>query len=728
MGSQICACWRRAGLDGIVVCVSWRQAWWTGKSLVAARRGRAGIADPAGAGYPAGDSPRQATVIVTATLFLVFVARATDADAIGGWREVLFVAAGFVIPMLYAFPGTRRLAGRYRWWLLAAQAAATWVPVALFGGLWVAGMGGLLAGLVLLSLPAPLSWLVAGGLLAAEIVVRGVVTGLPYAEIGFPYTWSAAAWLVLVSVDDGLMFFGLVRLAQIAGEVRQARGRFAELAVAGERADAAAQFQAAVGERLAAVAAMAAAARLALPGDPAHARARVAAAGTAARQAVATARSMTGARRASPPPELPPPAGQAVIGARLAWAVLVVVLTAFAAIDVVNAIAGHYRVQPAAFLLGASILAAALQLYQSRPVPGGGRARWWRLALLLQALLVFASYLPVIDVYGGSMAGFLAGAILLVVRGWRRWAGYVAVVTTWTVLFVALPQQGVTLSQRLAPPAVAYVAASLAGTGLLAYGLSWLAGLARRLEEMQSGLARMAVLQERLRVARDVHDLLGLGLSAIALKADLIGRLIGRDDARAAAEIEEVSRISAAARAELRQVTGNGQLLSLAGELAAARQILGSAGVEVDAGLPAGQLPQAAAAVLAVVLREAVTNILRHTAATACTIRVTAADGLLRLRVSNDGIAPEPATAPPPPGQPDLRVSRASPPGSGERAGSGLANLASRLADAGGRLTSRQAGGRFDLVAEIPLQGGAGQAGALAGPASPPLEPGRPGG
>jgi two-component system sensor histidine kinase DesK len=690
--------------------MSWRRAGRTGTRYVLGRFSRGAPPAPAGTSYPAvGDPSRQATAIVAATLFLLFVARAAAAELVGGWHQTAFIAAIAVIPMLYAFPATRRFAQRHRWWLLAAQAVLTWVPVVLFGGSWVGGPGGVLAGLVLLSLSAPLSWLTAAGLLVAEVVARTVVTGLPYKEFGFPQAWAAAAWLVIAWVDDGLVFFGMVRLAQIVGEVREARGLSEQLAVAGERVEAAAQFQAAVGEQLAAVAAMAATAGHDLPGDPAGARSRIAEAGAAAREAAAKARSMTGAHRAAPPPQVPAPVGHAVISARLAWVVLVAVLTGFTSLSVVYAIVGHYPARSTAFLLGAAFLAAALQLYQSRPVPGGGRARWWQAALILQALLVFATFLPFVGVYGASMAGFLAGSVLLVVRGWPRWAGYAGVVTAWTVLYIAVSERGVTLSERLAPAAVAYVFAALACTGLLVYGLSWLAGLARQLEQLHGELARMAAVRERLRVARDVHDLLGLGLSAIALKADLIGRLIGRDDARAAAEIEEVSRISAAARAEMRHVIGDGQRLSLATEVAEARQLLGSAGVEVGADLPSGPLPQAADAVLAIVLREAVTNVLRHSAAAACTICVTAVDGSVRLQVSNDGVADAQ-----PDGQPladaVLRVARASEPGTDDRPGSGLGNLAARVAAAGGRLTSRQAGGRFDLVAHIPLRAGARQA------------------
>jgi len=338
----------------------------------------------------------------------------------------------------------------------------------------------------------------------------------------------------------------------------------------------------------------------------------------------------------------------------------------------------------ATFLLGCTVAVAAVQLYHSRPAPDGGRPAFWPLTLALQAVLVYAVFLPVIDAASAGLVPFLAGSVLLLAASRWRWAGFVAVVATWTALYALVPEQALPVSERTSAPVLAYLVAATAGPGLVVYGLSWLAGLARRLEQLQGELAAMVVSQERLRVARDVHDLLGLGLSAAALKADLIGRLIGRDVPRAIAELDEVGRICATARAEMRRVTGDGQRLSLSAELAAARQILATAGVEVDARLPDVPLPLAADAVLAVVLREAVTNILRHSSAAACSVGVTAADGMLRLQVSNDGVAERsPAAA--------------------AQQGTGLANLATRVAAAGGSLTSSQAGGRFDLVAQIPV-------------------------
>jgi len=261
-------------------------------------------------------------------------------------------------------------------------------------------------------------------------------------------------------------------------------------------------------------------------------------------------------------------------------------------------------------------------------------------------------------------------------------------VVSWSALYSVVPLRGFSAADRGAFLTV-YYGASIALFGLSVYGLSRLAGLARELAGLQGELTRMAAVRERLRVARDVHDLLGLGLSAIALKADLITALIGRDDARAAAEIAEMGRICAAARADIRRVTGAGTWLSLAAEAAAAQQILASAGIAVSTNIPEQPLPGVADEVLAPVLREAVTNILRHSMAAACTIEVAACDGTVRLRVSNDGVC-----------QPADRTAAAAAGG-----GHGLPNLAARVHDAGGQLTASAAGGRFDLTAQIPLDG-----------------------
>jgi two-component system, NarL family, sensor histidine kinase DesK len=647
----------------------------------------------------AGDARRLASVLAAVVLCLLLVKDvlyAADPVFGGDAAQVPFVVALFILPLLFAFPASRPLLARHRWLVLAAQGAATWVPFAMFGGRWQVGVGGLLAGLVLLTVSGWVSWLAAGTLLAADVAVRAGIVGLP---LSFGPAWTGALWAAVAFTDLGLAFFGLIRLAQLVGELRQAQDRHAELAVARERLTAAEDLQAAVGERLDGIAATAAAVRQALAGDPAGARTQIAAAGSAAREAVAQARAVVVSRRGLPEPEpFAGPAGGAVIGTRLAWAVLVVVLCGYGAAGLIDQVASHVGVRETALVAAGVGVCMALQLRHSWAARRGRRPLAWPLTLGLQAAVVYAFFLPP-DGTLFTLAPFLAGSVLLLVPGWWRWPGYAAVLVSWPALYATVTLIGITASDRNALTTL-YEAGGIAAIGLLVAGLSWLAGLAGELETLRDELAGMAAEAERLRVARDVHDLLGLGLSAIALKADLIGKLIGRDDRRAAAEIEELSRVCAAARTDARLVTGDGRRLSLAGEADAARQILAVAGVRVQVSLPTGPLPAAADEVLAPVLREAVTNILRHSAATSAAIQATAAAGAIELAVINDGAAGDSSPA---------GHGAAGPAGDGDGQaaglGTGLANLTARVAAAGGAMTYRRLDGRFELTARIPLDG-----------------------
>lgn len=631
----------------------------------------------------AGNGPRRATAFAVAVICLWLGERVVGAAGIYRVGQAPWVAALFVLPLLYALPGPRRLLDRYRWPVLAVQATLTWVPLAVFGANWATGLGGLLAGLMLLMLPGRVAWPAAGVLLAADLVVRAAVTGLPWAP-----AWSGAVWVTITFAVDALWLFGIVRLAQIVGQVDEASRQAANLAVAGERLQAAEALQAAVGQRVAQMAATTAAAQQALSQDEAAARAQIAAAGAAAREAVARARTVSTQQARPTAPE--PAATGAVISARLAWAVLTGTLVGFAAAGLNDIVAFHDGPRAGALVAAATVLTVALQLRHSGAARTGRRPRAWPVTLAVQAALAYMFFLPPIAAFV-VLPGFLAGSVLLLVPGRWRWAGYAVVVLSYSGLFAVAPPPGMTAAHRGAY--ALYEGATTATVGLLVYGLSRLAGQARTLEGLRSQQARAAAVRERLRVARDVHDLLGLNLSAIALKADLTAALIGRDNARAATEMQRMTRICAATRADIRQVTGTGTRLSLADELAAALQILTCADVQVSADAAPGPLPAAADEVLAPVLREAVTNVLRHSAATTCAIEVTTADGAVRLHVSNDGATGPPAGTEPASTEPAARSG----------GGRGLANLRARVQAAGGQLTSRRAGARFDLAAEIPL-------------------------
>ncbi|MEU0567665.1 histidine kinase [Nonomuraea sp. NPDC005983] len=292
-------------------------------------------------------------------------------------------------------------------------------------------------------------------------------------------------------------------------------------------------------------------------------------------------------------------------------------------------------------------------------------------ALALMALL---TYLP-IPVFGKAwlgVAGFLAGPVLLAFRWTVAWPLVAAVMTSVAVSSVLL---------GLPLPVTANYTVSTLVTGLVVYGLLKLAQLVKELQEARQALARSAVVEERLRAARDLHDLLGHSLAAILLKCELARRL---DPVRARAELEDVLTMAQKAEADLRVVSGGQQALSLAAEAGSARSVLAAAGIRVELDLAHDELSAEVENVLATVLREAVTNVLRHSSARQCAITTAAGEGTVRLAVRNDGVR-----------------SAGGRPGS-----SGIGNLTTRLAALDGRLGTSCADGWFELTAEAPTPAG----------------------
>ncbi len=161
----------------------------------------------------------------------------------------------------------------------------------------------------------------------------------------------------------------------------------------------------------------------------------------------------------------------------------------------------------------------------------------------------------------------------------------------------------------------------------------------------------LAAVAERERIARDLHDVLGHTLSVIVLKAELAGRLIGRngmeDPKRAAAEIGDVERIARTALSEVREAIGGYRARGLAAEIEAARRTLEAAGVALvldeesaDACrslVSDDRLSPAEETALALALREAVTNIVRHARATTCHLRFLREADRRRLVVEDNG-------------------------------------------------------------------------------------------
>ena len=645
-------------------------------------------ANPRTAGVAIEPAVRRATVLVTVVMCLVVVSEAGYGAANGGLGEVPVVLALAVLPLLYVVPATRPLWLRHRYLLLAAQTALTYLPFAWLGANWAPS--GWLAGLVLLTVPSPASWFVTAVLAALEAALwSGMMVAAPSQS-----TTVAAAWAMIAFVFDALILFGLARLADLVTAVHAARNELAEAAVTAERVRAADSLRAAIGGRLTEAAVRSAAALQAITANPPLAREQIAATAVTAREALTEVRDVAARYRDVPWPEAAPAEPGELLAPRIAQAVLVVTLCALAvlypAFVAVNdlGVPGGYSTGIVVWTIADAVALVILQLRHSWPSRGTGtyrtaRPRGWSVTLLLQAVLTYA-LVPATGWHAMTMCGFLAGSALLLVPGVPGLVAFAAVIASVPVVWAVQPPPGLTTLESLG--GMLFLTVESAALGLLVYGLTRFAWLAVRLENLRGELARQAVAGERLRVARDTHDLLGLGLSAIAMKADLVGKLIGRDDARAGTEIAELARICATARADIRLVAGEDRDLPLDAELAAARDVLASAGIDVRARISANPSPEAAA-VLVPVVREAVTNILKHSSASYCVLEVTADTGLLRLLVSNDGS-----------GDAD-----GAPLAAADRPGDGLRNLAARLEAAAGHLAIRREGRTFSLAAELPL-------------------------
>ncbi|MEW2494575.1 histidine kinase [Streptomyces nodosus] len=244
--------------------------------------------------------------------------------------------------------------------------------------------------------------------------------------------------------------------------------------------------------------------------------------------------------------------------------------------------------------------------------------------------------------------------------------------------------------------------ASLGGGLLMAFSSRfsvWLLAVVLELESARVTQARLAVAEERLRIGRDLHDVMGRNLTVIALKGELAVQLARRGSPAAVAQMVEVQRIARDSHREIREVVRGYRVADLHAELIGAGEVLRAAGI--DCGIEDGcvdVLPEATAAQLGWVIREGTTNVLRHADADRCTIRLrqVAATGgrVWELVMENDGARP---------GQ-GAGQDGSGPAGPAVREGSGLAGLRERLAGQGGVIRAeRQPRGVFRLTVRIPV-------------------------
>lgn len=294
---------------------------------------------------------------------------------------------------------------------------------------------------------------------------------------------------------------------------------------------------------------------------------------------------------------------------------------------------------------------------------------------------------------------------------WDRLAGMVvvAVVLTlaadqvWGFMFLwAASAAGAQLGSHENVLAVGGITAIAAGTLALAgsdgelfwgitslvftLGTMWLliGGLLRRnaeLREARAELAELAVAEERLRFARDLHDLLGHDLSLIALKAELAGKLLPERVDEAQTEVGEIKTLTRAALAQVREAVGGYRRPTLAGELAGARAALEAAGIELRVDQAGISVDPDSESVLAWTVREGATNVLRHSGARHAAIAVRPGPAGPEVEISDDGRGEAAATD----------------------AGHGLEGLRERALSIGGELeVGAAAEGGFRLRVRVP--------------------------
>src|SRR5262249_41584865 len=317
------------------------------------------------------------------------------------------------------------------------------------------------------------------------------------------------------------------------------------------------------------------------------------------------------------------------------------------------------------------------------PMPEPGRYARWQWVLLLITVALGAALFAV-----GHMGWITALAVASAAVGRITPDGRPTVLGLVCCTGIAV---AISAATGLGSGNTVIAGAVVALGNLLAHSAERRNVLMYRLKETRAELARAAVAEERLRISRDLHDLLGHSLSLITLKAELAGRVIGTDPDRAAKEIAEVETVARRSLAEVRQAVTSYRQPSLAAELVSSRRMLASAGIECQVRAPgAYSLPPAVDALLAWAVREGATNIVRHAAARHAEIVIELTGAEASACLSDDGAGPRKDSVPAVAGTegPDAVAGAPASRGAGRAdGGSALAGLAGPAAG------SRAAGG-----------------------------------
>jgi two-component system sensor histidine kinase DesK len=321
------------------------------------------------------------------------------------------------------------------------------------------------------------------------------------------------------------------------------------------------------------------------------------------------------------------------------------------------------------FLVGCAILVVYAYFYlRGLPFSSGPTHAWQSVGVMLvltglettlahQDALIMCVFIAVLAMSTGSRSGPVFVVVLTVIS-----VALPAMIPAWHAsadwdMLVTLPMVAIAM-----------------------FGFFTVIRSARELAAARAEVVRLAAENERTRIARDLHDLLGHSLTTITIKAALAKRLADRDPARAAQEIGEVEALGRSSLADVRAVVAGYREVSLAGELASARYVLRSSDIVAQFPVAIDAVPVEYHELFGWALREGITNVVRHARATTCTVTL----GATWLQIDDDGRIPP------------------SGPTRARSAGTGMIGLAERAAAFGGTVESAPGPSGWTLRVDVP--------------------------
>lgn len=387
-------------------------------------------------------------------------------------------------------------------------------------------------------------------------------------------------------------------------------------------------------------------------------------------------------------PDETPGARQLARGIVATWWYTVVAVVFFEAILVLSwaatLVVEGMGAAPALTVLGGGALWVAstlILLVDYRRPRDGAPTRWWRLVLPLVVAVVY-----------GATAGLLSGSWLLaaapvaqslVLLAWPRGVRYRVVIalTVVLVVFWFVDFRFGSISGGMLTPAPGWWLPAFYSAAIPAMTVAslWWWDVLLALDRARASEGRLAAMQERLRMATDVHDLQGHHLQVIALQLELAERLMGRDAGAALEQLRAARASVDDARQSTRDLATRYRSVPLGDELANARDLLRAAGLDVEAVI-AADANDAPAAALGPVIRETTTNVLRHGGGRRARLMLTRDGAAWRYLVANDTAAD----------------------GAPSADGSGLEGVERRIAEANGTVDIRREADDFVVVVTVP--------------------------